>query len=89
MSQGEPVKPTIVVDSRGTMCPGPITDLFKAYRNSNIGDVIELLATDPAAKSDTQAWANRSGNQILAIVDERDHIRIQVKIIKKGRPSAQ
>ena len=88
MSQGEPVKPTIVVDSRGTMCPGPITDLFKAYRNSNIGDVIELLATDPAAKSDTQAWANRSGNQILAIVDEKDHIRIQVKVIKKGRPSA-
>ena len=88
MSQGEPVKPTIVVDSRGTMCPGPITDLFKAYRNSNIGDVIELLATDPAAKSDTQAWANRSGNQILAIVDAKDHIRIQIKIIKKGRPSA-
>ena len=89
MSERELVKPTIVVDSRGTMCPGPITDLFKAYRNSNIGDVIELLATDPAAKSDTQAWANRSGNQILAIVDEKDHIRIQVKVIKKGRLSAQ
>lgn len=89
MTERELVKPTIVVDSRGTMCPGPITDLFKAYRNSNIGDVIELLATDPAAKSDTQAWANRSGNQILAIVDEKDHIRIQVKVIKKGRLSAQ
>jgi len=89
MTERELVKPTIVVDSRGTMCPGPITDLFKAYRSSNIGDVIELLATDPAAKSDTQAWANRSGNQILAIVDEKDHIRIQVKVIKKGRLSAQ
>lgn len=87
-SQSELVKPTIVVDSRGTMCPGPITDLFKAYRNSNIGDVIELLATDPAAKSDTQAWANRSGNQILAIIDEKDHVRIQVKVLRKGRPQA-
>ena len=86
--QASPVKPTTIVDSRGTMCPGPITDLFKAYRNSNIGDVIELLATDPAAKSDTQAWANRSGNQILAIVDEKDHVRIQVKILRKGRPPA-
>lgn len=79
------VKPTVVVDSRGTMCPGPITDLFKAYRNSNIGDIIELLATDPAAKSDTQAWAKRSGNEILAIVDEKDYVRIQVRIVKKGR----
>jgi len=79
------VKPTTVVDSRGTMCPGPITDLFRAYRNANIGDVIELWATDPAAKSDSEAWAKRSGNEIVAVIDEKDHIRIQVRILKKGR----
>lgn len=67
------------------MCPGPITDLFRAYRNAQIGDILELLATDPAAKSDTQAWAKRSGNEILAIIDEKDHIRIQIRIAKKGR----
>lgn len=78
-------KPTTLVDSRGTMCPGPITDLFRAYRNAQIGDILELLATDPAAKSDTQAWAKRSGNEILAIIDEKDHIRIQIRIAKKGR----
>jgi tRNA 2-thiouridine synthesizing protein A len=79
------VKPTTVVDSRGTMCPGPITDLFRAYRNANIGDVIELLATDPAAKSDTEAWTRRSGNEILAVIDEKDYIRIQVRVVKKGK----
>jgi tRNA 2-thiouridine synthesizing protein A len=79
------VKPTTVVDSRGTMCPGPITDLFRAYRNANIGDVIELLATDPAAKSDTEAWTKRSGNEIVAIIDEKDYIRIQVRVVKKGK----
>jgi len=79
------VKPTTVVDSRGTMCPGPITDLFRAYRNSNIGDVIELLATDPAAKSDTEAWTKRSGNEIIAVIDEKDYIRIQIRVVKKGR----
>jgi TusA-related sulfurtransferase len=78
------ITPTTVVDSRGTMCPGPITDLFKAYRHSNIGDVIELLATDPAAKSDTQAWAKRSGNEIVKMIDEKDHVRIQIRILKKG-----
>jgi TusA-related sulfurtransferase len=79
------VKPTVIVDSRGTMCPGPITDLFRAYRNSQIGDIIELLATDPAAKSDVQAWAKRSGNEVLAIIDEKDHTRIQVRVARKGR----
>jgi len=84
-ASGTPVKPTIVVDSRGTMCPGPITDLFRAYRNANIGDIIELLATDPAAKSDTEAWSRKSGNEIVAVVDEKDHIRIQVRVVKKGK----
>ena len=84
-TSGTGVKPTTVVDSRGTMCPGPITDLFRAYRNANIGDVIELLATDPAAKSDTEAWARRSGNEIVAVIDEKDHIRIQVRVVKKGK----
>jgi len=79
------VKPTTVVDSRGTMCPGPITDLFRAYRNANVGDVIELLATDPAARSDTEAWARRSGNEIVAVIDEKDYLRIQVCVVKKGR----
>jgi len=72
-----------VVDSRGSFCPGPITDLFRAYRSSQIGDVIELLATDPAAKADVSAWAQRSGNELVGITDEQGYIRIVVKITKK------
>jgi tRNA 2-thiouridine synthesizing protein A len=79
------VKPVTVVDSRGTMCPGPITDLFRAYRSSAIGDVIELWATDPAAKSDVQTWAKRSGNEVLGIFDEKGYARLQVRILRKGR----
>jgi tRNA 2-thiouridine synthesizing protein A len=79
------VRAATVVDSRGSMCPGPITDLFRAYRNSNVGDVIELWATDPAAKPDTQAWAKRSGNEIVSITAETDFVRIQVRILRKGR----
>jgi tRNA 2-thiouridine synthesizing protein A len=79
------VKPVTVIDSRGTMCPGPITDLFRAYRNSAIGDVIELWATDPAARSDVQAWAKRSGNEVVGIFDEKGYTRLQVRILRKGR----
>jgi tRNA 2-thiouridine synthesizing protein A len=72
-----------VIDSRGSFCPGPITDLFKAYRSSQVGDIIELLATDPAAKPDVTAWAQKSGNQLLDVVEEQGYIRIIVKITKK------
>ena len=72
-----------VVDSRGSFCPGPITDLFKAYRSAQLGDVIELLATDPAAKADVTAWSQRTGNELLDIIDEPGYIRILVKVTKK------
>lgn len=74
-----------VVDSRGSFCPGPITDLFRAYRAANLGDEIELWATDPAAKSDVEAWSARSGNQILEETQEKGYLKIVVKITKKGR----
>ncbi len=77
------VKPTII-DSRGTICPGPITDLFRAFRNANLGDILELWATDPAAKSDVQAWTKCSGNELVSINDEIDHTRIQIRILRKG-----
>jgi TusA-related sulfurtransferase len=72
-----------IVDSRGSFCPGPITDLFKAYRSAQVGDIIELLATDPAAKADVTAWAQKSGNELQDVIDEQGYMRIVVKITKK------
>ncbi len=72
-----------VIDSRGSFCPGPITDLFKAYRSSQLGDVIELLATDPAATADVTAWVQKSGNELVDIIEEQGYLRIVVKITKK------
>lgn len=74
-----------VVDSRGSFCPGPITDLFKAFRQANVGDEIELLATDPAAKPDVEAWARKSGNEVSSVTQEGNVLHILVRIVKKGR----
>lgn len=74
-----------VIDARGSFCPGPITELFKAYREAREGDVLELLATDPAAKSDVQAWAKKTGSEVVGIVEEQGYIRIIIKVGKKAR----
>ena len=74
-----------IVDSRGSFCPGPITDLFKAFRSAQVGDEIELLATDPAAKPDVEAWARKSGNEVASVTQEGNVLHILVRIVKKGR----
>ncbi len=73
----------VSVDARGAACPGPITELSKAYRNSHVGDTITILATDQGIKSDVQAWAERTGNKVLEIRDEAGVITVRIQVLKR------
>ncbi|HVI85851.1 MAG TPA: sulfurtransferase TusA family protein [bacterium] len=74
--------PTLV-DSRGSSCPGPITDLAMAYRRAKVGDEIELWATDPGVKPDIQAWAAKTRNEIVSIEDQPDKIVVIVRVLRR------
>jgi len=54
-----------------------------AYRRSKVGDVIELWATDPGVRPDVQAWATKTGNEIVSIEDHDDTIRVVLHIVKR------
>ncbi len=56
---------TATVDARGQSCPGPLVALHKALKDARRGDLLELLATDPGAKSDVPSWAKLSGNTLV------------------------
>jgi tRNA 2-thiouridine synthesizing protein A len=73
----------MIVDSRGSACPGPITDLSMAYRRSKVGDVIELWATDPGVKSDVRAWAAKTKNEVVSIDEQPDKIVATLKILRR------
>jgi tRNA 2-thiouridine synthesizing protein A len=77
------VAPHTVVDSRGSACPGPITDLALAYRRSKVGDVIELWATDPGVKSDVRAWAAKTKNEVVSVDEQRDKIVAILRINRR------
>ncbi len=53
------------VDARGQSCPGPLVTLHKALKVAARGDLLELLATDPGARSDVPSWAKLSGNELV------------------------
>ena len=56
---------TATVDARGQSCPGPLVSLARALKDASVGDLLELLATDPGSKSDVPSWATISGNELL------------------------
>jgi tRNA 2-thiouridine synthesizing protein A len=72
-----------LVDSRGSSCPGPITDLAKAYRRSKVGDEIELWATDPGVKADVRAWAAKTKNEVVSVDDRGDKIVAVLRILRR------
>jgi TusA-related sulfurtransferase len=80
----------ITVDSRGIWCPPtPITDLFKAWRKANLGDIIELLATEPRIEADVRAWAKKSGNKVLEVVHGKEFTRVVIRVSKRGKEIAE
>ena len=66
-----------------------MTDLFKAWRKANLGDVIELRATEPTVESDVTAWAQKSGNKVIGVGREKNFTRIVVRITKRGKEIAE
>ncbi len=79
----EASKTHTMVDSRGSACPGPITDLALAYRRAKVGDVIELWATDPGVKPDVRAWASKTGNEVVSLEDDGDKIVVVLNIVRR------
>jgi tRNA 2-thiouridine synthesizing protein A len=53
------------VDARGLNCPLPILRTKKTLNDMSSGQVLRILATDPAAVRDFQAFAKQTGNQLL------------------------
>ncbi|QGA54094.1 response regulator SirA [Sulfolobus sp. E5-1-F] len=76
------IKIAKTLDARGMYCPGPVLETAKAIKQINVGEVLEILATDPAAKPDIEAWARRTGNQILDIQQQGGVTRILIKRMK-------
>ena len=58
------------VDARGLNCPLPILRTKKALNDMKSGQVLRILATDPTAVRDFQAFAKQTSNELLQHVEQ-------------------
>jgi TusA-related sulfurtransferase len=72
-------KPSKVLDVRGLSCPIPVFEVNKNIGQVPVGEVLEVLATDPAAVPDIKAWAERRGHIFMAAELKNGFTRIVVK----------
>jgi tRNA 2-thiouridine synthesizing protein A len=54
------------LDARGLNCPLPILRTKKALTDMVAGQVLKIMATDPGAVKDFQAFSRQTGNALLS-----------------------
>ena len=55
------------VDARGSFCPGPLMELIRAIRESQVGDVLTVLSSDRGSKVDIPKWVEKAGHRLVEI----------------------
>lgn len=58
------------LNARGLNCPLPIVKTKKALTDMASGQVLRVIATDCGAVKDMQAFADQTGNTLLASTEE-------------------
>jgi tRNA 2-thiouridine synthesizing protein A len=64
-----PPAPALTIDALGRKCPIPIIMLAERIREVAIGQLVEVLADDPAAKSDLPAWCMLKSQEFVMTRD--------------------
>jgi TusA-related sulfurtransferase len=72
----------VVVDARGSYCPGPLMELIKTVKEAPVGEVIEVLSSDASSAKDIPEWVKKAGHELVEVKEEEGYWKIVVKKLK-------
>ena len=76
------VKPDKTLDCIGLYCPEPVFKTRMELDDMKVGEILEVLADDPAAESDIRSLVKYLEQKILSVNKEGNAVRIVIKKIK-------
>ena len=62
---------TRTIDARGSFCPGPLMELIRGIRESQVGDILAVRSSDKGSRIDIPKWVEKAGHRLIA-VEARD-----------------
>ena len=71
--------PAETLDARGLKCPIPVLRARKAIRGIGRGEELEVLATDPGAVKDFQAFSDATGHELIEWSEDGDEFRFLIR----------
>jgi tRNA 2-thiouridine synthesizing protein A len=70
------------VDARGSFCPGPLMELIRAIRESQVGDVIAVYSSDKGSKTDIPKWIEKAGHRLIDVETHGGYDEIVVEKVR-------
>ena len=79
----KPCISTLKIDACGLQCPGPIMKLKNAMDQAQVGERIEIVATDAGFSRDAEAWCQTTGNNFITSTIQKGYHTV---VIEKNAP---
>ena len=76
------IVPDAELDCVGLYCPMPISMTKEEIERIEVGQVLKVVADDPAAEEDIQRWAKRTGHAILEFEKEGPTMTFLIRRMK-------
>ena len=71
--------PVRTIDARGSFCPGPLMELIRAIRESQVGDVLAVLSSDNGSRTDIPKWIEKAGHRLIGVTARAGYDEIVVE----------
>ncbi len=68
-----------VLDVKGLNCPLPILRAKKTLKDMDMGATLEVIATDPGAVKDFEAFCRTTGNELMESESGNGEFRFVIK----------
>ena len=75
-------EPDVILDCLGLYCPMPVFKTRIELDKMEVGQILEVIADDPAAEEDIKSLVNRIGQELLKVWREDDQIHFLIKKVK-------
>ena len=70
------------LDCLGLYCPEPVFRTRMELDEMEVGEVLEVLADDPAAEEDIKSLVKNLGQEILSVTKAGNQVRIVIRKVK-------
>ena len=74
--------PAKVIDVRGLFCPEPVFRTKIEIERMTVGNILKVIADDPASEDDISRWVNRNGHQLVELKKNDKDLEFTIKKVK-------